>query len=136
MNKGGEIGEQVTDSVIYLILVMLFVAGLIIFVSSQRNGAALWSDIYAKEIAKVINLAEPGDEIHLNIHKATSIALRNDVNSGEVFEFNNEKSEICIRLNLGRKSCYGYFNNVNVIEPEVELGVPINILSFKIEERK
>ena len=72
MNKGGEIGEQVTDSVIYLILVMLFVAGLIIFVSSQRNGAALWSDIYAKEIAKVINLAEPGDEIHLNIHKATN----------------------------------------------------------------
>ncbi len=134
MNKRAETGELIKDTAVYLILLVLFFAGMVFFVFSQKDGAAAWSDIYAKEIVKVINLAEPGDEIELDVQKITGIAIQNEVNVDKIFYFDNEKKEVCVRLTTGRRSCYGYFNDVKITHDKLELGVPINILSFKIEK--
>ncbi len=134
MNKKAESGEIIKDTAVYLILLVLFFAGMVFFVFSQRDGAAVWSDIYAKELVKIINLAESGDEIEIDVQEITGIAIKNEVNLDKVFSFDNEKKEVCIRLSTGRRSCYSYFNNVDVKNDKVELGVPVNVLSFKIEK--
>lgn len=134
MNKRAETGEIIKDTAVYLILLVLFFAGMVFFVFSQRDGAAVWSDIYAKEIVKIINLGENGDEIELDVQQITGIAIKNEVNVDKIFSFDNERKEVCVRLSTGRRSCYSYFNDVDVKDVKLELGVPVNILSFRIEK--
>ena len=122
---------------VFTVLLLIFVVFTGVYILSERNGAGVWSDYYAKEISKVINLAKPGDLITLNVQKATEIAEDNDVlNFKEIFMFNNEKKEICVKLAKGEKTCYNYFNNVYIIpeNPDVDLGVPVNIIKFRISE--
>jgi hypothetical protein len=139
MNRKAGIGETLKDNLIYLILLLLFTVPIFFFIQNQMNGASVWSDYYAKEITKVVNSAQPGDEITLIVHKATEIAKKNNVGFSEVFEFNNVDKEICIKLSRGKKSCYSFFNNVDLIDKDLKLGVGKdgkNILKFKIAESR
>ena len=115
MNKKAKVGDIVMDNVIYLILLIIFFVGMLAFVNSKMNGAAVWEDYYAKEIVKIIDVSKPGDEIVLDVHKATEIAAKNKIaNFEKIFSFDNQKNEVCVQLSLGRASCYSYFNKVNV----------------------
>lgn len=138
MNKKASISEQIMDNLVFLLLAVIFLVGMYLFVSSQKNGAAIWEEFYAKEISKVMNLAQPGDEIILDVHKGTEIANRNKIDlRKETFNFNNEKKEVCVKFNRGKKICYSYFNDVNVSSWRVELAVPdFNALVIKIAEEK
>ena len=115
LNKRAGIGDIVMDNVIYLILLIMFFVGMLAFVNSKMNGAAVWEDYYAKEIVKIIDSSKPGDEIILDVHKATEVAKANKIADFEqIFHFYNNASEVCVKLSAGRSSCYSYFNNVNV----------------------
>jgi len=98
---------------------------------TKRGGASIWSEFYAKEITKVVNLAQPGDTITIDASKAVDIALGNEIQSlSEVFTFDNANSEVCVKLSRKRKTCYAYFNNVDVIES------PTDILTIEIVEKQ
>jgi hypothetical protein len=126
--------ETLWDNIIYLILLVLFLAPAFIFLMGQMNGASVWSDYYAKELTKIINLAEPGDQITINVHKATEIAQKKGLNFNEIFDFDNPNNQVCVKLSPGKSACYHFFNDVDVIEPQVKLGTPENILIFEIKE--
>jgi hypothetical protein len=135
MNK--KASETLMDNFVYLILLVIFISILGFYIWSQMNGASIYSDYYSKEITKIINTAKPGDTINLDVHKATEIAQKNDIplsRSKELFTFNNPENEVCVKLSKGRKTCYHYFNDVDIINPEVKLGVPTNKLVFEIIE--
>jgi hypothetical protein len=125
--------ELLSRTVVYFIFLALFIGGLGWFVFDQQNGSSFWSDYYAKEVAMVVNLAEPGDVLELDVQKATKIAFENGVNLETVFEVDNEDKEICVRLSLGRKNCYSYFNDV-LVESNLELGRPWNVLKLEFSE--
>ncbi|MEK6800491.1 MAG: hypothetical protein AABY10_01455 [Nanoarchaeota archaeon] len=121
--------------VIYLILLLMFTGMMFYFIRSEMNGASVWSDYYAKEIARQINLAEPNQKITINIQKATEIAKNNRITDfNSTFYFINDENKICVKISDG-KTCYFYFNNVNIEDKEVELGVPENILVFKVVKK-
>jgi hypothetical protein len=137
MNKKGTIGDIVMDNVIYLILLIIFFVGMMAFVNSKMNGAVVWEDYYAKELAKVIDLSKPGDVIVLDVQKATEIAQKNKVaNFEDIFSFDNINNEVCVRLSLGKASCYYYFNEVSVTYDEsgkwMHYAEPVNRLHFKV----
>ena len=135
MNKNAS--ETLKENVVYLILLAIFVIGNGLFVWSQMNGASTLADYYSKETSKVINLAEVGDKIEIDIHRATKVALRNGIrNLNETATFDNEKNEICYKLSPGKKTCYNFFNDVEVINKKIKLGSPVNILQFEIAEAK
>src|SRR3989344_2742882 len=117
MNRGAETGGILWDNVIYLILLIVFFAGMMAFIYSKMNGAAVWGDYYVKEIVKIIDSSRPGDEIIFDVHKATEIAQKNNIPSSKfdrLFIFTNLKNEVCVKLSLGKASCYNYFNDVGV----------------------
>ena len=115
INKKAELGEMIKDNLVYIILVVLFFGLMFYYTLSLRDGANIWSDIYAKEIVKSINLAEAGDEVKIDVHEATVIAKDNGVESlSEVFSVNNNNNEFCVKLSPGKKKCYYFFNDVNV----------------------
>ena len=140
MNRKAKLNDLITSNVVYFILVALFVIGLSVFVFGQMNGSGVWSEYYAKEIVKVINLAEPGDEFVLDIHKGTVISSHNDVRSySDMFRVDNANNEICVRLAYSSRTCYNYFNDVDIEDWKVDLGVGKdggNVLSFKVVEVK
>lgn len=122
------------SNVSYIVLLMLFLIPAAIFVWNQMNGASIWSDFYAKELTKIINLAEPGDSYIIDAQRATKIAIGNEVKKEEIFTFDNLKNKVCIKLSREKQSCYNYFNDVDVINYKLETGVPGNILILKIAE--
>ena len=136
LNKRGDASGFLADNAIYLVLTAVFLVSLLVLLFQQSNGAASWEDFYAKEITKMINLAEPGDEIWINVQKGTEAAFDNGVSlNADIFEFNNERNEICIHFAKKGQSCYFFINDVDVVEKDLKLGVPENVLRIKIGEK-
>jgi hypothetical protein len=123
-------------NVIYILLAVGFIIIMSAFVWDQSKGSALWSDYYAKEITRIINTATPGQEVTLDIHKATEIAHSKGINNfNAIFEFHNERNEVCVKLSSVRKSCYRYFHDVDIVDYRIIYGRPINFLSFKVQDK-
>lgn len=142
INKRASEGEVIFDYVIFLVLLSLFAFGMFMVVNNYRNGAAVWGDFYVKEVVKVINNAKVGDEIFLDVHRATEIAKKNEQSFSTIFNFDNQKNEVCVKLG-NRKECYSFFNDVDIIAPEIKLGVPdkisgkyVNVLHFNVTENR
>jgi hypothetical protein len=140
INKKGSEGEIAFDYIIYTVLLVVFALSMFMVVNNYKSGGAVWEDFYAKEIVKVINNARVGDEITLDVHKATEIAKENEQSFSLIFSFDNQKNEVCVKLG-SRKSCYKYFNEVDIIEPQIILAVPsktenkyVNVLRFNVSE--
>jgi hypothetical protein len=134
MNKRAQ--EEMTGTlmanVIFVIVVALYFGGMLYYENMQKNGAGIWADFYVKELIKVVDTSVPGDEVVLNVQRAVEIGLKNDVNYGDIFSFDNGLNEICVKLSRGIHTCYRYFNNVDIVGSGVALGVPQDILKFRV----
>ena len=132
MNKKAE-ATELWGIITYLLFIAVFLSIMYYYVASYKNGAAVWEDFYAKEISKVLNSAKPGDQISLDVDMAGNIARKNKIFDSKInFNFDNVKKEVCVKLNSGRKSCYSYFNDVEVIGWTVDPGMPVDILRINI----
>lgn len=142
MNRRGDIADLLPDQIVYLILLALFVVGMFAFIYKQQNEATKWEDYYAKELSKMINLAKPGDEIQINVQKASEVAKKNKYDSySEMFDFDNLKNRVCVRLSSSGGSCYKFYNDIDIVDIKVEVGEfnensgeTRNLLKFKIKE--
>lgn len=139
MNKKADIMGIVGDNVIYIILLILFFIGMLFFVYSKSNGANIYEDYYAKEIAKMIDMAKPGDDFAIDIKQVSLVAQKNKMgNYEEIFSFNNIKNEVCVKLTSAKGRCFSYFNNVSVDYDEtgkfVHYAEPENRLHFVIKQ--
>ena len=114
--KGDEGADFIWDNFIYIIALVILIGGTFLLINHYQNGAAIWEDYYAKEIVRIIDLGCPGDEITLDVHKATEIAKKNRVNFDNIFILDNVKNEVCVKLSPGKITCYYFFNDVNVEE--------------------
>lgn len=142
INRKGEFGELLFSNVSYLVLLIIFFVGILYFVMQQQEGAGVWEDYYAKEIVKMIDFSNAGDNICLDVHRATEIAQKNNVKSfSEIFGIDNVGNEVCVKLSKGRKTCFSYFNRVDVVNVELKLaegrdesGRNVNLLCFNISD--
>lgn len=137
LNKKGEgdFGGLLQENVIYLLLLVIFGVLMFFAVNGFRNSTAIWEDYYAKELTKVIDLSQAGEEIEIDVQKATEIAKKNGFRGySEIFNFDNLRNEICVKLKEGRKTCYYYNKEVDIVDRDLMLGVPSNVLKFKIVE--
>src|SRR3989344_4259155 len=64
------------DSIIHILIFILFFSVMFWFVNSYFNGVAYLEDFYSKEIVQAINSAEVGQEIKLDITKLANVALK------------------------------------------------------------
>jgi hypothetical protein len=123
------------ETVIEIILIVIFAVFLFVFVGLQKNAAGIWGDIYAKDIAQVVNLAKPGDEISIDIQHASEIAKKNNVpDLKKIIWFDNESREIVVKLSPSAgETRFSYFNDVEITNNVIELGIPGNVLRFKVK---
>lgn len=115
LNKKGM--ETVYYTVIFLVLNLIFIAGMMYFVYSSSNGALSYEQAYAKEIVLFLNAAKPGMELALNFDKGFEIAKGNNRNSGLV-EINQESNEVYVRLKSSGGYNISFFTDYNIIMKE------------------
>lgn len=131
MNKQG--AEQVIETVVFMLLVFLFAAGMYYFVYSQKEGASVQSDFYAKELSQLLNNAHENDQIILDAQSAVAAASKSKITDPkEMFNFDNLNKQVCVKLSPGRKSCYGYFNNVEILNWNIYPGASGAVLIVKV----
>ena len=132
MNKKAVIGDDLSNAVIYILLLVIFVGIIFAFVNSKRNDADFWEDLYAKKVAHAILLARPGTEISIDLNHASEIARDNG--KGDltgIIDFDNNNKKVIVDFGGAGKK-YSYLSNVLIVEKEIEMGVPVNILKFKV----
>lgn len=140
MNRKGDGGDNIAwDYVAFLIIGVVFFGGMYYWVSAHVGSVALWEDLYAKEIARVLNEAQPGDELFLDVTPATKIAFDNGMRSDEIFRFDNDRHTVSVHLKPHSGTTFSYFNAVRVREDyRLELlssGSTTNRLHFFVEAR-
>lgn len=127
--------SNLMENVMYILILGAFIAMIALFLWSRSNSAYIWEDFYAKELARIVNSGSNGDSYRLDVHQGTSIAKRNGLNVQEpsnMFIFNAQKKEICVKLSKGEGKCHPYFSELLVTGQKMELGVPTNFLSFEL----
>ena len=81
-------------------------------VLDKKESSATYTDYYAKETARLINYARPGDVITIDIHDATKIAKKNGVTSdSEIVSF--EVKRVGSNWNSSREFSRGVGLNID-----------------------
>ncbi len=124
MNKRAESSDLLQWTVIYVVIFLVFFAGAYFIIDRNFDNAGFWEEFYAKEIARVINFAESGDVVMLDVTRATRIAAKNGKNAGnadEVFKFDEEAGEVIISLRQSGGTGYSYLSDKKIESYRVEL---------------
>jgi len=121
-------GNILTGNVIYIVIVILFMAVLFIFVGRLSSGGALLEEKTAKKVALVIDSARPQTQVFLYV--GDILENREDVEIKEVIDI--EGNIVTVRLSEKGGYSYGFFNDVEVEEEIVELEEGRNYLKLVI----
>ena len=101
------------ETTIYIVLAILLFVGIYFSVSRVGSQAGIYEQIYAKQIALVIDNARAGTEVGLDIGGMLDVAGENSF-TGNVINIDNEKSKVTVYLVEGRGYSFNYFNDADV----------------------
>lgn len=95
LNKNGQIG---TETVIFIVLNILFFGSLLYFLFHSAGSAAIYEQAYAKQIALLIDNAKPDSTIYVNIDKLISIANSNGVRPENIVRIDEVNKRVIVSL--------------------------------------
>lgn len=107
-NKKGNI---LTENIIFIVLNITFIALLMIFLFAKTGSDAVLEEKYAKQIALMIDAAEPGMTIYLNMEDAINSAAANGIPPAGIVKINDNIVTVKLRDKGGYS--YSFFNNVH-----------------------
>ena len=103
-------GNILTENIIFIILNLIFLSILILFLFSKVGAAAVLEEKYSKQIALIIDSAEPGMVIHLNMEDAIKKAEKEGLDIRRLVTIQN--NIVTVRLQEGSGYSYSFFNDV------------------------
>lgn len=112
-------GEEISwPEIVFLVLLLAFIAVFFIFVKNNLNGSLIEEEIYAKKIALLLDGAQPNATILLDVSELNRLAVK----SGEkedsfrkIIELDKKNNSVKISLRLGDKGySHKYFTSYNV----------------------
>lgn len=127
MNKRGV--EILESAVIFITLNLIFFAVLFLFVSRAGTGVTAQEQIYAKQIALILDNIKPGTMVTINIEKMYSIA-RDEKYFGRVVSIDSGNKMITVKLgNSGNGYSFRYFSSGKISTSENRIKNEIYIIS-------
>ena len=105
-------GNILTENIIFIVLNLVFITILLLFLFSKAGSATILEEKYAKQIALLIDAAEPAMTIHLNMEDAIKIAEKENFPAGEIVQITGNIVTVKLRENGGYS--YSFFNDVGV----------------------
>jgi len=117
-NKKGEV-TMLIETILYVILNLIFFAILILFLIQQSSGAALLEQTYSKKVALLIDQAKPGMIIKLNLQDALKIAEKDKISPLEILVIQDNFVKVKLKDKGGQE--YQFFNDLDVkVFPETD----------------
>jgi len=113
MEKRG-IGGPLMDNLVYILFVVVFLMMMFLGVARAGSSSTLYEQVYAKQIALVIDKAEPGIEVELDIYDLYNFARKNKFN-GEVVKIDNSKNKVSVKVVDGEGYDFYYFKDINIV---------------------
>ncbi len=110
MRKIGKKGNILTENIIFIVLNLAFITILLIFLFSKTESASVLEEKYAKQIALLIDAAEPLMTIHLNMEDALDVAEKENFPAGEIVKITGNLVTVKLREDGGYS--YSFFNDV------------------------
>ncbi|MBT4166478.1 hypothetical protein HOE04_05550 [archaeon] len=98
-------------NVVYILLVVVFIGVIAVAIARVGSNSTLYEQIYAKQIALLIDKGDVGMEIEMDVYELYSFAKKKRF-KGKIVDINKESSEVVVRLVDGKGYSYGYFNDV------------------------
>ena len=119
MDKRGDTSIMM-NSIIYIIIFILFFSLMFWFVGSYSNGSALWEDFYSKEIVRLINTAKPGEEFKIDVTPLAVVASRSGKPIKDIVSVDNVNNQIIVSTKLNSGVSFKFFNDVDIVDWFVE----------------
>lgn len=138
MNKRGDTNSMM-NTIIYLVIFILFFIGMFWFISSYSNRSGFFEDFYAKEIAEVINSAEQGMSFKVDITPLAIVSSKNGKPLKDIITIDNVNNRVIASSKLNTGVSFGFFNDVDVVDWRVEGpsgGAENTRFIFKIVEKQ
>lgn len=138
LGKKGDAEEVSWPQVIFLVLVIAFMAVFFIFVRNSLTGSLVYEEIYAKKIALLIDSAKPGTDLLLDITPLKGVAdkVQGKNIESQIITLNSDKNSVMVSLRLGERGyTYSYFSDYNISGQYKSVGEKFFYL-IKVEEKK
>ena len=126
-NKRGNI---LTENIIFIILNLVFLSILILFVFSKTGGGAVLEEKYAKQIALIIDSAEPVMAISLEMNDAVNSARDEGITENDAISING--NVVTVRLREGVGYSYSFFNDVS---PTIKFDTKTKLYELFIDKK-
>lgn len=112
-------GTILVENIIFIVLNLIFLTALVVFLISQGSGAIVLEQTYAKQIAMLVDSAQPVMLIKIDMEKAKKLAEKNGIDFKNIVTINGN----VVRVKLSEKGGYSYafFNDVDAV-PYPETG--------------
>lgn len=116
MLKRGKRGEILIGTIVFIILNFIYLSLLIIFISRYSGGTSVLEETYAKQIALIVDSAQPGTFVFLDMK--TGFDESRDRNFPLESIVSIEGNEVRVKLNeQSPGQVYRFFNDISVNEP-------------------
>jgi len=113
-NKRGDTDTGLVEVVIFLVLNIAFFAILLLFVHNTGTKVFVYEEIYAKQIALIIDNSKPEIAVLLNVEKAVEFANENNKPLDGIFTIDSENNLIEVNFGTSKSYTYGYFSDYDV----------------------
>ncbi|MBS3080561.1 hypothetical protein J4221_03755 [Candidatus Pacearchaeota archaeon] len=102
------------EQLVFILLTLVFVVAIGIFIVRTGDNTAFIEQIYAKQLALIINKAEAGMESEIDITRLLNLAQKNKFN-GNIITIDNNENKVNIKLTQGSGYEYYFFNDNNIV---------------------
>ena len=99
--------------VIFIVLNLVFFGILLIFVYKSSTGVLVYEQVYANQIALMIDSAKPSSEIIIDFKKGIEVAEGNKIISKENL-VKIKDGKLTVKLSTGKGYSYNYFSDYDM----------------------
>jgi hypothetical protein len=114
INSKRGVSNLLTEDIIDIVLDIVVLGILFLFLATRAGDAAAYQEVYAKQIALLLDSAKPGMIIHFNMEKGIDLAkkeLGKNVNLNDIIKIQGNIVTVQFKKEGGYS--YSFFNNVD-----------------------
>ena len=124
----------ILEQTIFIILVIMWAMILLSVLYRVEHNTGLYEQLYAKEIALLLDRAEPGMEIQLDLTRAYNLATTNKFN-GEIVRIDPAQNAVVVKLTDGKGYSYHFFTDAVVTWSADKSTRKLSLTFYKKEAR-
>lgn len=133
-NRKNKSGEMLVGNVVFILLNAVFIFILILFLLKQGEGAVVLEQTHAKQIALLVDSAQPGMTIRIDMEKAMNIAENRGIDFWDIVDV--DRNVVLVKLTDKSGYSYSFFNEVNLrAYPELIGGEYTGLYILEINEK-